>query len=96
MAKRKKYDDDDGRVIAKMNFDGMPWYTPGRTSTLSENEKEDEEGRRENSPDDLTRKEMFYIYLGSMKAGCLVGLIAAGIVAVAGFIAWICLGGLAR
>ena len=49
MAKRrKKYDDDDGRVIAKMNVDGMPWYTPGPTSSLSEDEKSDEEneGRR--------------------------------------------------
>jgi len=26
--KRKQYDDDDGRVIADMNVDGMPWYTP--------------------------------------------------------------------
>lgn len=24
--KRKVYDDDDGRVIAPMNVDGMPWY----------------------------------------------------------------------
>lgn len=23
---------DDGRVVAPMNVDGMPWYTPGRTS----------------------------------------------------------------
>lgn len=26
--KKKKYDDDDGRVIAPMNVDGMPWYNP--------------------------------------------------------------------
>ena len=24
--KRKQYDDDDGRVIANMNVDGMPWF----------------------------------------------------------------------
>lgn len=24
--KRKVYDDDDGRVIAPMNVEGMPWY----------------------------------------------------------------------
>lgn len=24
--KRKQYDDDDGRVIAPMNVDGMPWH----------------------------------------------------------------------
>ena len=33
---RKHYDDDDGRVIAPMNVEGMPWYqkhppeVPGR------------------------------------------------------------------
>ncbi len=27
MKKRKKTYDDDGRVIANMNVDGMPWYT---------------------------------------------------------------------
>ncbi len=26
--KKKQYDDDDGRVIAPMNVDGMPWYVP--------------------------------------------------------------------
>jgi len=24
--KRRQYDDDDGRTIANMNVDGMPWY----------------------------------------------------------------------
>ena len=24
--KKKQYDDDDGRVIANMNVDGMPWF----------------------------------------------------------------------
>ena len=25
---KKHYDDDDGRVSAPMNVDGMPWYSP--------------------------------------------------------------------
>ena len=25
--RKNKYDDDDGRVIAPMNIDGMPWYS---------------------------------------------------------------------
>lgn len=30
MARRRKtYDDDDGRVIANMNVEGMPWYREG-------------------------------------------------------------------
>ncbi|MFA5449867.1 MAG: hypothetical protein WC292_05465 [Clostridia bacterium] len=33
--KKKKIDtfEDDGRVIAPMNVDGMPWYTPKRSQT---------------------------------------------------------------
>ncbi|MBQ5950796.1 MAG: hypothetical protein IJL66_01410 [Lachnospiraceae bacterium] len=26
---KKQYDDDDGRTIADMNIDGMPWYVQG-------------------------------------------------------------------
>ena len=30
MAKQKKtFDGDDGRVVANMNVDGMPWYMRG-------------------------------------------------------------------
>lgn len=35
--KRKVYDDDDGRVIAPMNVEGMPWYNPN-ANKLSEGE----------------------------------------------------------
>ena len=28
--KRKVYDDDDGRTIAEMNVEGMPWYDRAR------------------------------------------------------------------
>lgn len=97
MAKRKRqYDDDDGRVIVKMNVEGMPWYSPGHTHTLSEDQKKEEEGGRENSPDDLTRKEMFWIYFGAMKAGCLVSLIGAGILIVAGLVVFLVFGGIAN
>lgn len=91
MAKRKKkYDDDDGRVIAKMNVDGMPWYTPGPTSYSDDDSNESDEensGRPKNSPDDLTPKETFWIFAGAMKAGCLVAVIACVIVTVAGLLA---------
>ena len=29
---KKIYDDDDGRVIAPMNVDGMPWYDKNKRS----------------------------------------------------------------
>lgn len=32
MRKRKTYDDDDGRTIANMNVDGMPWFAENPAS----------------------------------------------------------------
>ena len=64
MARKKKvYDDDDGRVIANMNVDGMPWYTGA-----------DRRGKRmsQADADDLTKGETRAIVAGAMKAGLLV------------------------
>ena len=36
------YDDDDGRVIAPMNVDGMPWYDR-KTAPTRNNEKTEED-----------------------------------------------------
>lgn len=96
MSKRKKkYDDDDGRVIAKMNVEGMPWYTPGHTTSLSENEREAEDvpERDVNPYDELTPKERFWLFVGAMRAGCVFALIACAVVTVAGLIAFFVLGG---
>jgi len=40
-SEKKKYEDDDGRVIAKMNVDGMPWY-----DSFSPKVKKDENGEQ--------------------------------------------------
>ena len=66
MAKqRKQYDDDDGRVIASMNVDGMPWHQ--RSQRFDRN-------RREQASDfsDLTKEENREIVKGAMKAGLLI------------------------
>ena len=31
--KRKQYDDDDGRTVADMNVEGLPWYVQKREKT---------------------------------------------------------------
>ncbi len=44
--KKKQYDDDDGRVIAPMNVDGMPWYSRDKAALKpdkKEGETEEEE-----------------------------------------------------
>ena len=37
--KKKQYDDDDGRVIAPMNVEGMPWYVNERSKQPEKSEK---------------------------------------------------------
>lgn len=97
MAKKKKrYDDDDGRVIAKMNVEGMPWYSPGHTRTLSEQEREDEEDTKKPEhyvEDELTPDETKWVMFGAMRAGCVFGIITAVAVTIAGVIAVLVLGG---
>ena len=60
--KRKTYDDDDGRVIANMNVDGMPWYVDMAKK------------KQERTGDDLelTKEEMRYTMWGALKAGLLI------------------------
>ena len=58
---RKTYDDDDGRVVAKMNVDGMPWYVAGEKKNTPEGDLSD-----------LTRGETWEIIKGTTKAALLV------------------------
>lgn len=67
MAKQKKtYDDDDGRVIANMNVDGMPWY-------LDDSAKR--QGGKNSDLSDLTKGETWEIIKGTVKAGLAVGAV---------------------
>ena len=63
--KRKLHDDDDGRVIANMNVDGMPWYQRGEGFDRK---------KREQASDfsDLTKEETREILKGAMKASLLI------------------------
>ena len=62
MANRKTYDDDDGRVIANMNVDGMPWYV----------EAAKKKQERSESELDLTPEETKAVIWGAVKAGLLI------------------------
>lgn len=46
MRKKKKYDDDDGRTIADMNVEGMPWYTPKSKRKVNDEDKPTKKERR--------------------------------------------------
>ena len=64
--KKKTHDDDDGRVVAKMNIDGMPWYVRGRRQEKPESASD---------LSDLTREENMAIIAGAVKAGLLIGAV---------------------
>lgn len=98
--RRKQYDDDDGRTIAPMNIEGMPWYV-GNSAAASKEKKKPENGREEESPEaqyrrqlmeedpdacrKLDRRETRALMFASFKAAMLV----AGVFLV-GFTIFIC------
>lgn len=71
MSERKKtYDDDDGRVIANMNVEGMPWYLDDAVRRRK-NAKNGQESSSDFS--DLTKGETWEIIKGTVKAGLMIG-----------------------
>lgn len=76
MGKRRKRADfeDDGRVIAPMNVEGMPWHAPRSQSSESGS----------GAPLTLTREEQRAVTAGIMKAALLVAGIF--VVVLLGFI----------
>lgn len=65
MFKKSKYDDDDGRVIAPMNVEGMPWYLKNVRQKNVNNER--------SHP--LSTKETLSVTLYAILAGITVALI---------------------
>ena len=59
MKKKKPIDDDDGRTIANMNVEGMPWYQKNK-------EKEERKKRMEDIK--ITRKERRAMIIGAYLA----------------------------
>ena len=70
MKKRREYDDDDGRQIADMNVDGMPWYV---------RKPSDSSAPQSDEPIDLTREEKLSLYGGVLKAVMLVAAAFIGV-----------------
>ena len=70
MADKKRRDElpeDDGRTIARMNVEGMPWYTP---------ESPDAQPKTENSRE-MTREERGAYIWAAVRAGLLILLVFA-------------------
>ena len=64
MAKNKDHFEDDGRTVADMNVDGMPWFV----------QKRERPAAPESEPVELSRKEKWAMMAGVLKATMLVTL----------------------
>lgn len=72
MAKqRRTHEDDDGRVIAKMNVEGMPWHRPGPKDEQKSAPGSEPAASRE----PLSRRDTVKIMLASMKWALLFSLV---------------------
>ena len=80
MKKPELPEGDDGRTIADMNVEGMPWYVPGGKRSRRE-KKEKAHGEPP-----MTGRESRYYTWGALKAALLViGVMCAGLVAFVQF-----------
>ena len=64
---------DDGRTIANMNVEGMPWYSPHKRLSRAERR----EARKDQEPV-LTKQEARYYTWGALKAALAVTLVLCG------------------
>ena len=59
---KRTYDDDDGRTIAPMNIEGMPWYKPEAPERRPDGTE----------PEPLTKEEARIFTLAAVKAGLTI------------------------
>lgn len=71
---KKKYADDDGRTIADMNVDGLPWYNPSASDKKVA--KEDRPTRKETR---AMMRAWFSVYFPRILAIIIGFGLAAGI-----------------
>ena len=77
--KKKQYEDDDGRTIANMNVEGMPWYDK-EAKRVSRAQARAELADRVARGDALTARESVRYGLYAVLAGLtVVGFIAGGV-----------------
>ena len=78
MKEERKSAGDDGRTIADMNVEGMPWYLPGDKDQARIREKEDSAFSAPSMSDEELRSYRF----AAVKAGLFVAVIFGGVFAL--------------
>lgn len=69
---------DDGRTIANMNVEGMPWYNP-QTAGKGQDSDGDSNANRPQEPIKLTGKETAAMIKGVIAAALLIAVIFIGV-----------------
>jgi len=85
--RKNRFDDlDDGRVIASMNVEGMPWYTPKPSAERASGRATEQSVRGPGAgtdagtgaPEKMTRQESVAFACGVLKAVLLVAFALIG------------------
>ncbi len=85
---RKQYEDDDGRTIADMNVEGMPWYRADRKREARAQAREELQQKIDRG-EALTRRETLRYSLYATLAGLtVVGVVGGGTVLFV-FLLWL-------
>ena len=74
----RKYDDDDGRVIANMNVEGMPWYDR-RVRREKREEKRAERKANLSQVTQLTKSEARRFTWYAVLAGLTIALVFSAV-----------------
>lgn len=82
--KKKEYDDDDGRTIANMNVDGMPWYrnTERAPQTPDEQGENGQNSGHSTEKITLSKKEGRAMMRGVLLAAFVAGAVFFGVIAL--------------
>lgn len=76
----KQYEDDDGRTIADMNIQGMPWYHEETTPRMSRAESRAALQEKVARGEALTRRESLrYTFYATLAGLVVVGVIGGGV-----------------
>lgn len=87
MKRRKEYDDDDGRVIANMDVEGMPYHQHRAPKSDTSEQWQTGHSQTENGaypdrmreekidPLELSKGERTFAVLGALKAALLIALV---------------------
>lgn len=75
---KKQYDDDDGRTIADMNVEGMPWYRSEERRKSRAEAKAELQQKIANGDALTTRETIRYTFYAVLAGLTVVGVIAGG------------------